>query len=617
MTTLCLNPACKNPRNTDQALTCRDCGLPLLLVNRYRCCRLLGQGGFGRTYLAQDEYGQPPQVCVVKQCLYSATGARQRFQIEAEQLRELGRHPYIPQLLDAIELESGQYLVQQYIEGETLEQAAQKRSWDEPCIRRLLTETLTVLQFIHAHHIIHRDIKPTNILLLSSSQHPVIVDFGAAKAVLDIPQKPESATVIGSAGFAAPEQVLGKAVYASDIYSLGVSCLYALTGLHPFDLYSVSEDAWRWRPYIRSPVSRGLGRILDRMIARGLSRRYPSATAVLDDLRSLPTPGSSTITQPTQATQSIQARQQSQPPTYQPKHIIEVGAIADALAISPNGRAIAIGARNRTLGLWDADTGERIHTFGKSLGIWGSSHRDAVVATAFSPDGHTLISGSRDGHIYCWNLATYRLEQSLLEPNWELSTLVVSPRQPQLVSGGADGHLYLWNWLQGRRQGALTHHQGAITALALGPTGEELVSSSRDRTLRRWSLPQGQLIQTWKVSDGLITALAWVPDGSFLTGDDRGLLQRWRNSYGPQRLMDCGAPITTLALSPQGWLAIGLETGAVEIWQLEPPSRIAMLKHGWPVQRIIVSANGDAPISSSQDEQVYIWPPIALRHKHL
>lgn len=206
------------------------------------------------------------------------------FAAEAVILDELGRHPQIPQLYDYFTQNEHQYLVQEWIEGDNLTQVLQKQgTFDEKRICQLLNALLPVLAFVHQHQIIHRDIKPENILSCSDGTL-VLVDFGAAKAVsaraLD-----RTGTIIGSPEYIAPEQLRGKAVISSDIYSLGVTCLHLLTGISPFDLYSDSEDAWVWQDYLASnSISEELGQILDKMIIRAISQRYQSASAVLGDL---------------------------------------------------------------------------------------------------------------------------------------------------------------------------------------------------------------------------------------------------------------------------------------------------------------------------------------------
>ena len=277
-----------------------------LLNDRYRILKPLGQGGFGKTFLAVDEKcqvqtgdmtscGHPtPKLCVIKQffpqchTVHHHDKASELFHQESLHLAELGKHPQIPQLLDTIEENGQQYLVQEWIQGQTLEQElAEAGAFNEAEIRQLLLTLLPVLEFVHEHQIIHRDIKPANIIRrLSPSKDLVLVDFGAAKyAAGGILEK--TGTLIGSAEYAAPEQIKGKAVFASDLYSLGVTCLHLLTQIPPFDLYDYSEDTWIWRSGMSKLISPSLEQILCKLLQRATKRRYQSATEVLLDLNSV------------------------------------------------------------------------------------------------------------------------------------------------------------------------------------------------------------------------------------------------------------------------------------------------------------------------------------------
>jgi formylglycine-generating enzyme required for sulfatase activity len=132
--------------------------------------------------------------------------------------------------------------------------------------------------------VIHRDIKPENIIRRVQDNKLVLVDFGAAKAVTPV-NRSVTGTMIGSAEYVAPEQMNGKAVNASDLYSLGVTCLYLLTGISPFDLFDVGEHEWIWRDYlVDNLVSDDLGNILDRLVIFGTKRRYQSVEEVLKNL---------------------------------------------------------------------------------------------------------------------------------------------------------------------------------------------------------------------------------------------------------------------------------------------------------------------------------------------
>ncbi|MGL5059514.1 MAG: protein kinase domain-containing protein [Microcoleus sp.] len=312
----CFHPTCQNPQNPGDAEFCQSCGSKLLLTNeetpsesRYRIVRPIGQGGFGRTFLAVDE--TKPSIfsqCVIKQSFSqntSAEKAAQLFHQEAAQLETLGKHPQIPELLAHFERDGRQYLVQEFIDGKNLAQELeQKGSFTETQLRQLLNDLLPVLHFVHKSKVIHRDIKPENIIrrrlspaplpaLENSLQPPafqkdiVLVDFGASKKVT-VSGLPQTGTIIGSAAYTSPEQLMGKAVFASDIYSLGVTGIHLLTHIPPFDLFDSTENSWAWRNYLKTAVSDDFGRILDTMLHSATNRRYSSASAVLRQLNPKP-----------------------------------------------------------------------------------------------------------------------------------------------------------------------------------------------------------------------------------------------------------------------------------------------------------------------------------------
>jgi serine/threonine protein kinase len=289
----CLNPDCVQPRNSPQAKFCQSCGSILLLGDRYRTLKPIGAGGFGRTFLAVDEYKPSKPRCVVKQFRPEEQGTRNLqkattlFVREAQRLEELGKHPQIPDLLAYFEQDDRQYLIQEFIDGSNLAQElAESGAFEEAQIRQLLQDLLPVLEFVHDRQVIHRDIKPENIIRRSSDNRFVLVDFGASKLATGTALG-QTGTVIGSAGYVAPEQALGKAIFGSDLYSLGVTCIHLLTQIPPFELFDSSEGAWVWEDYlVDCDLSSSLKRILNKLLENGTSRRYPSAAAVLRDLQS-------------------------------------------------------------------------------------------------------------------------------------------------------------------------------------------------------------------------------------------------------------------------------------------------------------------------------------------
>ncbi|MBD0265583.1 MAG: SUMF1/EgtB/PvdO family nonheme iron enzyme [Tolypothrix sp. Co-bin9] len=302
---ICQNPNCSNPFNSDSNRFCVSCGhsnFGKLLRNRYRVLRLLGEGGFSRTYATED-VDRLNAPCVIKQFFpqFQGTGQRTKaaefFKEEAFRLYELGEnHTQIPRLLAYFEQGASLYLVQEFIQGKTLLQEVQQQIYSEKQIWELLTDLLPVLQFIHTHNVIHRDIKPENIIRRASDGKPVLIDFGGAKQVTQT-SIGRQATVIYTLGYAPTEQMAGFACHGSDLYALGVTCVRLLTRCLPLQdasgqvndpIYDAMNAKWLWRERLQEKgitISDDLGKILDKLLKHLPSERYQTAVEVLNDLK--------------------------------------------------------------------------------------------------------------------------------------------------------------------------------------------------------------------------------------------------------------------------------------------------------------------------------------------
>jgi formylglycine-generating enzyme required for sulfatase activity len=297
----CLNPTClhQNPQGTN---FCENCGSKILLDDRYRPIKFLGEGGFGRTFQAIDEK-RLNTPCVIKQFLPQQAGsaalakATELFQQEAKRLQELGKHPQIPDLEAFFPQDGRLYLVQDFIDGQNLlEEFKNQGKLKEPQIRIILTELLPVLQFIHDNQVIHRDLKPENIIRSKNGQL-FLIDFGVSKetsgSILT-----RVGTVTGTPGYAPPEQFRGMVYHSSDLYSLAVTCVRLLTGhFQEADgadkLFDTRKMQWQWQKYVS--LSQELTTVLETMLQDIPTRRYDSAAEVLAALANqktivIPTP---------------------------------------------------------------------------------------------------------------------------------------------------------------------------------------------------------------------------------------------------------------------------------------------------------------------------------------
>ncbi|MHC5753619.1 MAG: protein kinase domain-containing protein [Nostoc sp.] len=270
-----------------------------LLDGRYQVLQILGGGGFGQTYIAQDTHRPGFPKCVVKHLKPVTRSpefletARRLFTSEAETLEQLGYHDQIPRLLAYFEENQEFFLVQEFIEGHTLKaELFPNQRWTEDRVIQLLQQVLGILQFIHSHNVIHRDIKPDNIIRREQDGKFVLIDFGAVKQVqtqlLTIAGHTRATIIIGTPGYMSTEQGQGKPRPNSDIYSLGIIAIQSLTGLHPINFEEdpdTGEISWQHQ----ANVSSELASVLSKMVLHHFKQRYQSAAEVLHVLKDLDT----------------------------------------------------------------------------------------------------------------------------------------------------------------------------------------------------------------------------------------------------------------------------------------------------------------------------------------
>jgi len=267
-----------------------------VLKGRYAIRSTIGQGGMGRTYLAQD-LERFNETCVLKEfippqdSLEVSEKAKELFRREATVLYQI-RHPQVPEFRATFESEGRLLLVQDYVEGKNyrnllLERLKAGQTFSENEIFALMQQLLPVLSYLHSHNIIHRDISPENLMLRSQDNLPVLIDFGVVQetnAKLNSQMGIPASTVAGKAGYAPPEQLQSGNAYAnSDLYALAVTSIVLMTGREPSELFDSINLAWNWQQFAN--VNPAFARVINQMLSYKPTNRYRSADEVMQALQ--------------------------------------------------------------------------------------------------------------------------------------------------------------------------------------------------------------------------------------------------------------------------------------------------------------------------------------------
>lgn len=667
----CLNPHCESPQNREGTRVCRACGSILLLKGRYRAIRELGEGGMSCTFLAVDEE-QQEKPCVIKQfsphahktvALHKAT---ELFNQEALRLRELGEHDQIPSLFDHFEQEKCLYLIEEFVNGQNLLQELREfGAFSEEKIRQILLNLLPILDYIHHHNIIHRDIKPENIIRRQTDQKLVLVDFGVAKQSPDIFQ-PKTGTMTGTVGYAPLEQIRGgKAYPASDLYSLGVTCIHLLTHVTPNELFDPFSGELIWRSHLQQSgrnISFELSQILDKLLQDIVQNRYQSAQNVLQDLTHIhpiftisiqpETPLQVIVNTELEAIKTELKSRRDFREFFLPHDASNDKLFSQLPASEASLNASPIFKDFTPLFLINPPENLSHSNFKKSLNDRQcfkilKGHKSAVKAIVISPQGYLLVSGSTDQTIRLWNLKTGQTLHQFKGHQAAVNTVAISPNGRKLISGSLDRTILAWN-LNSRTMtdrffshsgSPYSHRDGEVYAVAYSPDGNIIASGSADHTLKLWNQRNGELLYrlyehtdvvlcvTFTQPDLSIPPLKIHPDSCpkasfFASGSADGKIKIWQ--FGRFRslrtLIGHHDQVCCLAISQdQTILASGSVDQTVKLWNFQTGELLTTLtQHSDIVSSVAISPDGQLLASGSQESGVQLWD-ISNRNnfKHL
>ncbi len=574
-----------------------------MLNNRYEILEQLGRGGFGETFLAIDTRMPSRRKCVIKQLKPDDTTNtaptpgwfEKRFQREAAILEELGRNNrQIPQLYEYFSEGENFFFVQEWIEGITLSQKHQQEgNLSEAQVEKILRELLPVLDYIHGQGIIHRDIKPDNIILRASDGKPVLIDFGIVKEVNNI-NGGNKTVPLGTPGYMASEQAAGHPVPSSDIYSLGLTAIFLLTGKTPQALTSdpnTGEILWR-KDAPHRPSN--LAAVIDRAVRFHPRDRVTSAQEMLTGL-----PGSAGREKTSVV---VPPDTKILPPSRFERWFWVIFIVITG--------GFSFGFGHPIIKPWLDYLFPNEPTVKELPLIEPSSQINSFV---LDEDGQTLLGGDEKGNIYLWDVATGKRKKTIAGQGKAILEIAISNDQQILASSSEDGTIKVWDLKTGKERITLPNQRGLI-ALALSSDGNTLVTGGKDTTVKLWNLSTGNLIETLPVEKEVVS-LAINQDASIIvSGHSGGDISFWQkqgsNPYEP-RIFPSINPWTapSVAVSADGTTAASSSCQEnIRIWK-DSDWKDSPLQAGSSADicLIVISEDGKIIAGRSSDETIRLW----------
>lgn len=640
------------------------------LAGRYQILEELGSSA--QTYLAQDGHCPEQSWVVIRRWQPRSpkgeepSAARQRFQ-QAMALRErLGSHDAIPRLLAYFEEEGGFYWVEEWIQGQTLEQALRQTTeqgqlWSEVEVRAFLQDVLQTLAFLQGEGVSHGNLRPSCLLCRQSDGRWMVLGLGQAMA---------------SAGSGLEASSAG-----GDLDALGLLALQALSGIPTHKLFrDPLTGELRWHDL--APTSAPFAAFLDGLVGCDPRQRFASAAAALAALQALSlaegvSPGAEILpdpvavdpwqepTTPPRSPVSLRARFWI-PPLWAGSSLAALlvlfGVAAWQLAanlsrwgekavvprdsVPPAGTMANLGSAGPNSFSFTEQPPNPSKTGSPALDLadWAKSLRlkaklegpAAITALAISPDGNLLVAGGDDGVIRFWDPQAGQLLQSWTGHEGSIETLAISPDGTFLVSGGADKTVRVWDLAalgdpalrsgEGVPPLQLQGHTDLINSVAISPDGRWIASGSADRTIRLWQAEDGQLVRTidsaaYPVTQGAgITAVAFAPSGLAEEGSSPWILVAangnpavylWDPRSGALlKTLEADYPIEQVLLSPDGRHLLAASASGIWIWNVGTGSRERTLPQPLSGLATLALSPDGRLLASSTDhraQQIKLW----------
>ncbi len=638
-------------------------------LGRYRVLRVLGAGGMGVVFEAEDgQLQRRVALKVIRPALAGSPTARQRFLREARATAAV-EHEHIVTVYHADEDRGVPFLAMPLLKGETLESRLQ-REGRLPLteVLRIGRETAAGLAAAHEARLIHRDIKPSNIWLEGKAGRVKILDFGLAQAADESGKLTGSGVIAGTPAYMAPEQARDEPLDPRcDLFSLGCVLYRLATGALPFRgttlaqvLRSLELDQPRAPRDLNAELPPALADLIAQLLAKDRTRRPASAEVVaralermgheLSQTPFLPAPGRAgpvvrrrrllagvvallgalglggslfgpaayhsladrgpaggEVSGPVNEAAAVP---DEQPPEEPPGEILclkgHLGAVGPVVC-SADGRRALSGSWDSTLRLWDLDTGKELRHF--------DGHTGWVWSVALSPDGRQALSaGSVDRTARLWDLDTGQEVGRLWRPTGRFVGVAFTPGGPRAVCDGGEGDdvLRLWDVVNKQELRQFAGHTARVWRVAFAADGRRLLSAGRDATARLWDTETGQELCTFTGHTAAVLAVALLPDGraALSAGEDQ-VVRLWDTATGRElrRFEGHSGAVEGVAFSPDGRriLSAGHDQ-TLRLWDVASGKELCRLEgHSGVVAGVAFTPDGRRALSAGGDGTVRLW----------
>ncbi len=598
-----------------------------LLCGRYRLVEPVGKGAMGQVWRGYDEF-LARAVAIKEILLPEGLQGTERDHLIARTLREARaaarlHHPGIVTVYDAVQFDDVPWTIMEFVSGPSLAAVIARDGllpWEQ--VAALGADLADALAHAHAAGVVHRDIKPGNVLL--AGRRTVLTDFGVARILDATTELTAKGTLIGTPQYMAPEQVEGESVHAAvDLWALGATLYTAVEGRPPFDGPTMTAvfAAILTRPPPTPQHAGPLTPTISALLSKAPSQR-PDAAALTRHLIALlrPSPPVVTVRSPGMAplaeptTVASIARQES---PFRAAVLDGHSGRVYSVAFSPEGRVLASGCDQgarpdgslvkggRRVRLWDVAT----QTCTAAL----TGPEGAASSVTFSPDGAMLASGNSGQPVHLWRLGgRFRKGPITLADDTDVMSVAFSPDGALLATGNCHKTARLWDVAARTCIATLSGHGGWVHSVAFDLDGGLLATGSGDHTIRLWDVPARTCAATLVGHGEIVREVAFSPDGATLaSGSADKTIRLW--DVGARTcvavMTDGFTPVFCVAFSSDGsLLASGGPDSTVQLWDVATRTRIAILSgHAKAVTSVVFSPDDSTLASGSHDRTVRLW----------